>query len=103
MDSPAAQDVTIAVRLLRDLAEWRLEPDRWDTVSRSMDAIEGALARGDLGAFRESVAGLGLLGPGRITRLGTPPKEPPPRPVRERADRLVHDLNRATEPPRKAT
>jgi len=57
-----------------------------------LDAIAAALEAGDVEALTAATADMELAGPLRIIRIGTVPIVPPPPPIRERLNRLVHAL-----------
>ncbi|MEU7921948.1 CATRA system-associated protein [Micromonospora zamorensis] len=92
----SAEDVEDVLAILNDLAEWELAAERWDRVNRLVDALGHAVAAGDPDAVASVTIELELLGPLRATRLGTTPVGPPPAPVRERVNRLVHELVKPT-------
>jgi hypothetical protein len=81
-----------AVDVLRDLVEWRLAPQRWARIEESVDALEAALAAGDVDALRDAVADLELAGPVRATRIGSVSPTCAPPLLLERANHLVHAL-----------
>lgn len=86
----AGQD---AISVLQDILDWRLSAARWEAIAGSVEALAACLDLGDLAAAREIVIQLELAGPVRITRIGAIPVLPPPRPVRERVNQLIHRLS----------
>jgi hypothetical protein len=78
--------------VLRDVASWRLTEARWATVAEVLTALAGALESGDTEGFRTATIELELVSPTRITRIGAEPKVPPPPPVREITNSLIHSL-----------
>lgn len=85
-----------ALDLLGDIAEWELSASRWEQIDPLLDRLEVAIGADDPTALDGTVAELELLGPTRVTRIGTTPTVPAPPSVRTRTERLVHAL-RPTE------
>lgn len=81
-----------ALGVISDALRWRLADARWQVVEQVVAAMAGALAAGDLKALTAATADLELAGPVRITRIGAMPIVPPPPPVRDRLNQLVHSL-----------
>lgn len=82
-----------AVSVLQDMLSWRLSAARWDAIAGSVEALATYLDLGDLAAARDIVIQLELAGPVRITRIGALPSQPPPPPVRERINHLIHRMS----------
>ncbi len=82
-----------AVSVLQDMLSWRLSTARWDSIAGSVEALATYLDLGDLAAARDIVIQLELAGPVRITRIGALPSQPPPPPVRDRVNQLIHRLS----------
>jgi hypothetical protein len=82
-----------ALSVLRDMLGWRLSTARWEAIAGSVEALAAYLDLGDLAAARDIVIQLELAGPVRITRIGAVPAQPPPPPVRERVNHLIHRLS----------
>lgn len=82
-----------AVSVLQDMLGWRLSTARWDAIAGSVEALATYLDVGDLAAAQDIVIQLELAGPVRITRIGAVPSQPPPPPVRERVNQLIHRLS----------
>jgi hypothetical protein len=78
--------------VVEDALEWRLHPSRWERIAPIVAALTEALEHGDREALVTATADLELAGPLRITRIGDDPLVPPPPPVRDRLNRLVHTL-----------
>ncbi len=79
--------------LLADIGAWQLPAARWADVEGLLAALSLALDAGDLAAAADVVSRLELSGPVRSrTRIGQVPAGPPPPPVRERLNQLVHQL-----------
>ena len=78
--------------VLQDMLSWRLSTARWDAIAGSVEALATYLDLGDLAGARDIVIQLELAGPVRITRIGAVPSQPPPPPVRERVNQLIHRL-----------
>jgi hypothetical protein len=84
--------------LLAEVLDWRLAPDGWRVVDGLLGAIEDSLARSDAGELAAVTAEIEVLGgPSRIIPVGDP-SDPgaPPRSVRDRLNRLVHQLGGVT-------
>lgn len=92
------EDIDNALDVLEDIAQWRLLPDKWVEVDRLVGLARSALAAGNRDGFLHATAGLELLSPVRITRVGATPTTPAPAPIRERANMLIHDLSRLPRP-----
>ncbi|MFC4055084.1 CATRA system-associated protein [Actinomadura syzygii] len=90
-----------ALAIVREIFEWELAATRWDGAAQVLDALAEAAESDDLAAVRQAVADLELRGPVRITRIGATPVVPPPPPVRERLNHLVHRLSGGPGPERR--
>ena len=89
LDAESAED---ALGVLADVTSWRLTDGRWSTVTTLLAALVDAVENGDVDAFRAATIQLELSSPTRITRIGAEPAVPPPAPVLEIADSVVHRL-----------
>ncbi|HEX3959469.1 MAG TPA: CATRA system-associated protein [Trebonia sp.] len=79
--------------VIADIGEWELPVARWSDVEGLLAALSLALDAGDLAAAADVISRLELSGPVRSrTRIGQAPAGPPPPPVRERLNQLVHQL-----------
>lgn len=85
-----------ALDVIFDAHQWRLATAQWGRIERMLDAMISALEADDLSALAAVTADLELAGPLRITRIGTVPAVPPPPPVRDQLNRLVHILGEAS-------
>ena len=81
-----------ALDVVSDALQWQLADARWQTIEQTLDVMAAAIEAGDAGALTAATADLELAGPLRITRIGAAPIVPPPPPVRDRLNRLVHAL-----------
>jgi hypothetical protein len=82
-----------ALEVLREILHWEMDAVRWERLTEILDvAVESELS-GDLDAFAHAVVQLELAGPVRITRISGTSPQPPPPPVRERINTLVHRLS----------
>ncbi|MBL7501442.1 hypothetical protein I6A84_03205 [Frankia sp. CNm7] len=78
--------------LLAALAERSLPADQWTRVRELVEQLAETTANVDDARFSAAFAelrGIDLLA---ATRLGTDPGLPPPEPIRERLNELIHDL-----------
>jgi hypothetical protein len=100
-DALSSEDVEDAIDILNDVLQWELTTARWEQVDRLIEALGLALAADDRDTFVAALTELELLGPVRATRLGATPVVPAPAPIRERANRLVHELPTASTSPRR--
>ena len=92
-DGAIAEARAAAHGVLTSLLEWRLPPPRWVRVAEIIQSLHDAVLRGDSSALESATTDLELLGPIRITRIGsTQEKVMAPTPVRERVNRLQHAL-----------
>jgi hypothetical protein len=82
-----------ALAVLRDARDWRLPAARWAGIPPILQSLADALDAGDWDGAAEAARQLDLVGTVRITRIGTPPSEPAPPPVRERINQLIHRLS----------
>ncbi|MDZ5446510.1 CATRA system-associated protein [Micromonospora sp. 4G57] len=87
------ETVTDALNVLRDVADWRLAPERWERVEDILRSMEEAFAAGDPAGLRAATADLEVHGPVRLRGIGTKPASQPSEPVRDRQNRLVHALD----------
>jgi hypothetical protein len=76
-----------------DVLGWRATEDEWQEIGRLVDALIAAMDARDWPALRTATAALEVASPLRVTRLGDERRNrlPPPEPVRERVNRLVHE------------
>jgi hypothetical protein len=88
-----------ALDVLSDALQWRLADVRWQAIGQMLATMDAALAADDLTALSAATADLELAGPLRITRIGATPVVPPPAPVRDRLNRLVHSLGATSAAP----
>ncbi|XVS61692.1 CATRA system-associated protein [Actinosynnema sp. CA-299493] len=89
LDDESTED---ALGVLADVASWRLTDGRWSTVTALLTALLDAVEDADVDAFRAATIQLELASPTRITRIGAEPAVPPPAPVLEIANSVVHRL-----------
>ncbi|MBT2207779.1 CATRA system-associated protein [Actinomadura sp. NEAU-AAG7] len=78
--------------LLNEIPRWRLPDDRWDRTDQYLRALDDALAARDIAELDAAAAGVELCCARRVTRLGEPSTVPPPEPVLERVNQLIHAL-----------
>lgn len=96
--SPAAHGLAAgegALEVLEYIQELELSPTRWDRLAALVEIAIEAYAAGDAAGLRQATAELAKIGPVRIKRIGEAPAVPPPQPVRERMNYLVHELRAA--------
>ena len=79
--------------VLRELLRWELSSARWKGVAEILDALAAGLELDDIDTVTSAIIQLEQTGPVRITRIGETSKEPPPAPVRERTNELIHKLS----------
>jgi hypothetical protein len=90
---PSAEEIRAsAVAVLRHILRWELTEVRWNQVTETIDIAIAADASGDMDALQEATIQLEAAGPVRVTRIGATPQVPPPPPVRERVNNLIHAL-----------
>ncbi|TKK89570.1 hypothetical protein FDA94_09270 [Herbidospora galbida] len=77
--------------LAADIAQWRVPPEQWERIGGLLE--QAAASLDEPAALRLVLEELENAGQGRITKIGTPPIVPPPPPVRERLNQLVHALS----------
>lgn len=90
-----------ALAILTEVPGWRATADEWEYLAGLVDAVGTALAGRDWTALGDAVDELERSSPLRAKRLGAQPEkpvEPPPRPIRERTNRLVHELRDGQSP-----
>jgi hypothetical protein len=87
-----AETVETILKLLTDLTDWTLPPGGWTEVDGELTVLQSALESGDADAAAAAVVRLAHMAPLRVGRLGEEPL-PPPRPIRERINRLIHALD----------
>lgn len=88
--------------ILDEVSEWQATVDDWVYVAGLVEAVDSAMGNGDWIRLRDLLDELERASPLRATRLGDKPDEPvgpPPEQVRERTNRLVHDLRDRTATP----
>jgi CATRA-Associated Small Protein len=78
--------------VLRHILRWELTEVRWDQLIETIDIAIAAEAADDIDALREATIRLEVSGPVRVTRIGASPQVPPPPPVRDRVNHLIHAL-----------
>ncbi|WP_373869681.1 CATRA system-associated protein [Acrocarpospora pleiomorpha] len=97
--SVATQEtVEEALAVLGDLLRWRSSPGHWERIEPVVTRMQEALAIGDGEALRHVTAELELMGPTRITRIGSTSLVPPPPRIRDRTNQLIHSLGGDTAP-----
>lgn len=84
---------TEAVRTLRTVLTWEKPESRWDEIAGILDAAEAAVEAGDADTLADIVGILGAEARERLIPIGGGTPQPPPPPVRERLDRIVHKLS----------
>jgi hypothetical protein len=77
---------------------WELTEVRWNQLTETIDIAIAAHASGDMDALQDATIQLEVAGPVRITRIGATPQVPPPPPVRERVNHLIHALGEEQDP-----
>lgn len=77
-----------------DILDWHATEAEWVDIAEVVEAAVEAAATGDDVALRAATVALELASPLRITLVGEEREErnPPPEQVRERVNRLVHEL-----------
>ena len=95
LSDPDDEIVFDAREVALDILDWQTTEAEWVEIAELLAVVVAAVASGDLAALRTATVGLEALSPERITRLGEkrPVRTPPPEPVRERVNRLVHELD----------
>jgi hypothetical protein len=84
---------TAALEVLAEVVRWQLPAPRWERVTDIVESMDAAIGRGDIAALESATIDLELLGPVRVTRIGsTQDRVEAPPPVRERVNRLQHIL-----------
>ncbi|MEV6644255.1 CATRA system-associated protein [Amycolatopsis sp. NPDC051371] len=91
-DDRAEDAIAEALDLLEELDEWLLPQARWIDVGDLIVTLSTAVEGGDIAGIRNATGGLRQISPVRVKRLGEEPTEPPPPPVRDRLNILVHRL-----------
>ena len=84
-----------ALEILGSVLTWHMPRQQWTYAGQAVDALTAAVAAGDLPAVVAAIADLELLGPVRLVRIGESDEDEPqtpPEPVRDRINRLIHDL-----------
>jgi hypothetical protein len=76
--------------VLREVLAWRMSAGSWRQVDALLAGAERALAEGDVDELAALASELVLLGPDRIVALDGVGAPPPA--VRDRLNRLVHQL-----------
>lgn len=90
-----------ALAILGYVLTWQMQPERWAEAEQIIGALAEAVANGDVPAMTLQTANLELLGPLRVIRmgeLGEAEMLPPPDPVRERVNHLIHVLGEPVRP-----
>jgi hypothetical protein len=82
-----------ALSVLRGMRLWKLPHTRWEAIAGILASMTAELEAGNLDAVAEATVQLEIAGPVRLDWIGAPPAEEPPPPVRERINRLIHQLS----------
>lgn len=85
-----------ALNVVLGVLGWRLAATRWDAVGDTLDKMDAALTAHDKDALNDATTDLDVAGPSRIAPIGATPVVPPPAPVRDLLNRLVHELGGTT-------
>jgi len=88
-----------ALDVLYDLLSWRATAQRWATIAMLVESMAAAFANRDWDALRSATIELELVSPVRVGTPGDKPQQPPPKPVRDQTNHLVHSLEK-TKPGR---
>lgn len=80
-----------------DITKWHLPAGKWETVASLIDTTASAYTTGNVVEFRNATSWLELTSPRRTDLIGTEPTGPPPPPIRDRLNRLIHSLDRTDE------
>jgi hypothetical protein len=98
MQNAREQAEAEAREILDDILAWRLTAGRWELVGQIVGSMATAQAQGDLEDLRRATIDLELVSPVRVIKLGE--KEvPPPQPLREQVNHLIHSLGAETPEP----
>lgn len=90
MDSKIRTEI---LEILGLVMQWELPVSRWDAIELVLGEMTIALFAGDIKALSEVAMDLERDGPLRLrTRIGDEPRVRAPVKVRERVNRLIHDL-----------
>ncbi|TQS43153.1 CATRA system-associated protein [Cryptosporangium phraense] len=92
MEQVDEETIDDALDVLEYLSEWRLAPQRWESVQAILDRMDIALRTADGPALRRAVAELELSGPVRANRIGTAEIITAPSRIVDRQNTLVHVL-----------
>ncbi|WP_330277833.1 hypothetical protein OG205_20465 [Lentzea sp. NBC_00516] len=77
--------------MLNQVSDLRLSAERWQKVTALLHRMESARAANDLDGMLAVVVELEMAAR-RIPTIGSEPAGPPPPPVRDRLNQLVHAL-----------
>lgn len=86
------ESVADALDVLEAVATWELAEERWIRVTDALAGFARAVRDSDVTALRAAIVDLELASPVRVTRIGARPTVPPPAPVLEARNTLVHIL-----------
>lgn len=89
-----------ALEILGSVLTWHMLRQRWTHAGQAVDALAVAVAADDLPAIVRAIADLELLGPVRLIRIGESDEDKPqtpPEPVRDRVNRLIHELRQVSQ------
>jgi hypothetical protein len=84
-----------ALAVVQDALEWQLAELGWQAVEQMLITMHAAVEVGDPRALAAATADLEMIAPVRVIKIGAPANPPPP-PVRDRLNRLVHSLGDAS-------
>jgi hypothetical protein len=93
MNDQEAEIYRDGLTILRGLLTWELSPARWEGVMAILEAMATSLELGDRDTMAKATVDLERIGPVRFKRIGAESKDPPPAPVRERTNELIHRLS----------
>ncbi|RLK59612.1 CATRA system-associated protein [Actinokineospora cianjurensis] len=88
-----------ALQVLGNVLRWRVAARRWPRLADLVAAVEHAVAAGDTAALDIAAANLEAATPFRNQQINQPPEARvgAPDELRERINRLQHDLGRHTD------
>lgn len=82
------------LEILGLVLRWERSVSQWDAIERALGEMTIALAADDIKSLTEVAMDVERYGPLRLrTRIGDKPQVRAPAKVRERANRLIHDLD----------